>query len=120
MEPENFDPKLTRTVPTKEDQQNQLLLLGLQLLQKNLKLPCAVVKPRQQPPKQSGKDEEPDSSLVNSRKRKRTEEVTVEDKREKRLVEHLVGLVKYVLCKSRLFSGATAHRKMTRSFVCVV
>ena len=120
MEPENFDPQLTRTVPTKEDQKNQLLLLGLQLLQKNLKLPYAVVKPRQQPPKQSGKDEEPASSLINSRKRKRTEEVTVEDKREKRLVEHLIGLVKYVLCKGRLFSGATAHRKTIRSFVCVV
>ena len=96
MEPGKFQAQLTRTVPSKEDEQNQLLLLGLQLLQKNLKLPYAVVKPRRQPPKQSGKDEEPASGLVSSRKRKRSEESAVEDKREKRLVERFYALVKYV------------------------
>lgn len=94
MEPEKLQAQLARAAQTKEDQQNQLLLLGLQLLQKNLKLPYAVVKPRQQPPKQSGKDEEPASDLVNTRKRKRSEELNVEDKREKRLVERLAALVK--------------------------
>lgn len=76
--------EIKRTVPTKED---QLMLLGLQLLNKSLKLPCAVVKPRLQPPKQSGHDEELASGLVNSRKRKHSEETTVEDRRQKRSVE---------------------------------
>ena len=94
MEPGNSQAQITRTVPSKEDQQNQLLLLGLQLLQKNLKLPYAVVRPRQQLPKQNGKDEEPANSPINNRKRKRSEEPNVEDKREKRLIEHSHSLVR--------------------------
>lgn len=91
MEPRKFQAGLMRTEPTEEDRQNQLLLLELQLLQKNLKLPYAVVKPRQQPPKQSGKDEEPASDLVKNRKRKRSEEPNGEDKREKRKLMNRVS-----------------------------
>ncbi len=86
---------------------NDLLLLGLQLLSKSLKVPCAVVPPQKQAvvapksersspfsPSKDGystlsgseADSEVGSPEANSRKRKRTEstELTEQEKREKR------------------------------------
>ena len=98
-------PKTTQAPATSPDKK-QLLLLGLQLLNRSLnpKVPCAVVKPSVQtttaslpelpgsPAKDSGtEDEEYDNSVVlspgGSRKRKRlsnNNEVSMVDKREKR------------------------------------
>lgn len=95
--------------PDKSD----LLLLGLQLLSKSLKVPCAVVPPQKQAvvstrsersspcsptkdgsysPLSSSEDSEVGSPEANSRKRKRTGsmELTEQEKREKRFVFSLL------------------------------
>ena len=80
---------------------NQLLLLGLQLLNKSLKLPYAVVKPQVQLPENDGnsalkdggndfdkndsRESTPSPPMTgNSRKRKHDGELTEMEKREKR------------------------------------
>ena len=80
---------------------NQLLLLGLQLLNKSLKLPYAVVKPQVQPPEKGGigalkdggeefdkndsRESTPSPPMTgNSRKRKHDGELSEMEKREKR------------------------------------
>ena len=83
----------------------KLLLLGLQLLSKSLKVPCAVVPPQKQdspspaikyetsPPNSPSKDSGSEDSEIgspdsNTRKRKRmgNSELTEQEKREKRYV----------------------------------
>ena len=112
MEKKSLGPSTTLPIQPKpvSPDNNKLLLLGLQLLSKSLKVPCAVVPPQKQDspsptikyetsppnsPKDSGsEDSEIGSPDPNTRKRKRVgnSELTEQEKREKRYVVYRIAM----------------------------
>jgi hypothetical protein len=103
-------PQIVRALG-KEVDKNKLLLLGLNLLNKGLKLPCAVVRPQAKPTPSAKEAPTPLADKLRSstpappqklsdlleagtRKRKREEDLSEVDKREKRYCAISLRLMK--------------------------
>lgn len=114
----NPSPRVVKSLQGKDIDKNKLLLLGLNLLNKGLKLPYAVVRPQAKAPTEKAPTSQLAEKLKSTpispqapqkltdlldggtRKRKREDDSEV-DKREKRYLLCVIGILPFFYCLSQ-------------------